>query len=66
MSKYETNIDIDVMDMFDGLNIREQESFIKDAIDNMNTSSQKRIFDYFLNEIKETFNLVENEEEEEE
>ena len=64
MAKYETNIDIDVMDMFDGLNIREQESFIKDAIDNMNTSSQKRIFDYFLNEIKETFNLVENEEEE--
>ena len=65
MAKYETNIDIDVMDMFDGLNIREQESFIKDAIDNMNTSSQKRIFDYFLNDIKETFNLVENEDEEE-
>lgn len=65
MAKYETNIDIDVMDMFDGLNIREQESFIKDAIDNMNSSSQKRIFDYFLNEIKETFNLVENEDEEE-
>ena len=63
MAKYEANIDIDVMDMFDGLNIREQESFIKDAIDNMIPSSQKAIFDYFLNEIKETFNLVENEEE---
>ena len=65
MAKYETNIDIDVMDMFDGLNIREQESFIKDAIDNMNPSSQKEIFDYFLNDIKELFNLVENEDEDE-
>ena len=64
MAKYEASIDIDVMDMFDELTIKEQENFIKDAIDNMNISSQNVIFKYFLNDIKETFNLVENEDEE--
>ena len=62
MAKYETSIDIDVMDMFDKLTLREEENFIKDAIDSLNPSSQKEIFKYFLNDIKDMFDLVEIEE----
>jgi hypothetical protein len=47
------------MDVYDSLTLSKQVKFIKEAINNMPPSLQKEVFDYFLDEIKEKFNLIE-------
>lgn len=64
MANFETEITVNVMDVYDDLTLSEQVDFIQTAIDNMTPSSQRKIFDYFLDYIKELYDLTEIEEEE--
>lgn len=59
MANFETEITVNVMDVYDSLTLSKQVKFIKEAINNMLPSLQKEVFDYFLDEIKEKFNLIE-------
>jgi hypothetical protein len=59
MANFETEITVNVMDVYDGLTLSKQVEFIKEAINNIPPSLQKEIFDYFLDEIKAKFNLTE-------
>lgn len=62
MANFETEITVNVMDIYDSLILSKQVSFIKEAINNLPPSLQQEIFDYFLDEIKTKFNLTEIEE----
>lgn len=64
MANFETEITVNVMDVYDDLTLSEQVDFIQTAIDNMNPTLQQEIFDYFLDYIKELYDLTEIEEEE--
>jgi hypothetical protein len=64
MANFETEITVNVMDVYDDLTLSEQVDFIQTAIDNMNPTLQKEIFGYFLDYIKEVYDLTEIEEEE--
>lgn len=64
MANFETEITVNVMDVYDDLTLSEQVDFIQTAIDNMNPTFQKEIFGYFLDYIKELYDLTEIEEEE--
>ena len=64
MANFETEITVNVMDVYDDLTLNEQVDFIQTVIDNMTPSLQQKIFDYFLDEIKEVYDLTEIEEEE--
>jgi hypothetical protein len=64
MANFETEITVNVMDVYDDLTLSEQVDFVKTAIDNMNPTFQKEIFGYFLDYIKELYDLTEIEEEE--
>jgi hypothetical protein len=64
MANFETEITVNVMDVYDDLTLSEQVDFVKTAIDNMNPTLQKEIFGYFLDYIKEVYDLTEIEEEE--
>lgn len=63
MANFETEITVNVMDVYDDLTLSEQVEFVKTAIDNMNPTLQKEIFGYFLDYIKELYDLTEIEEE---
>jgi hypothetical protein len=63
MANFETEITVNVMDVYDDLTLSEQVDFIQTAIDNMNPTLQKEIFGYFLDYIKEVYDLTEIEEE---
>lgn len=62
MANFETEITVNVMDVYDDLTLSEQVDFIQTAIDNMPPLLQQEVFDYFLDEIKTKFNLTEIEE----
>lgn len=64
MANFETEITVNVMDVYDDLTLSEQVDFIQTAIDNMAPSLQQEIFNYFLDYIKEIYDLTEIEEEE--
>lgn len=64
MANFETEITVNVMDVYDDLTLSEQVEFVKTAIDNMSPTFQKEIFEYFLDYIKELYDLTEIEEEE--
>lgn len=64
MANFETEITVNVMDVYDDLTLSEQVDFIQTAIDNMAPSLQQKVFDYFLDYIKELYDLTEIEEEE--
>jgi hypothetical protein len=63
MANFETEITVNVMDVYDDLTLSEQVDFIQTAIDNMNPTLQKEILGYFLDYIKEVYDLTEIEEE---
>lgn len=63
MANFETEITVNVMDVYDDLTLSEQVDFIQTAIDNMAPSLQQEIFGYFLDYIKELYDLTEIEEE---
>lgn len=59
MANFETEITVNVMDVYDSLTLSKQVNFLKEAINNLPPSLQQEVFDYFLDEIKSKFNLTE-------
>ena len=58
MANFETEITVNVMDVYDSLTLSKQVNFLKEAINNLPPSLQQEVFDYFLDEIKAKFNLT--------
>lgn len=59
MANFETEITVNVMDVYDSLTLSKQVKFLIEAINNIPPSLQQEIFDNFLDEIKANFNLTE-------
>lgn len=59
MANFETEITVNVMDVYDSLTLSKQVKFLKEVINNLPPSLQQEVFDYFIDEIKAKFNLTE-------
>lgn len=59
MRNFETEITVNVKEVYDSLTLHEKVEFVKTAIDNMHPTIQKEIFGYFLEYIKKLYDLTE-------